>query len=162
MIEARCTKALALFAVLFAVVVVHATPAAAAHVATCKVFEIKASNGEGGLDKELKPLKKKFKKPPFSAWKSFKLLAKHVKTIGLKESVSLKLKTGGKLTLMFRGRNAEKNKKVRLRIKFALDDKKGKRSADGTLSLDSGDWTIIGGQSYDGGTYIVAFACTAP
>ena len=162
MIEARRTRALALFGVLFAVVVVHATPAAAKNVATCKVFEIKASNADGGLDKELKPLKKKFKKPPFSAWKTFKLLGKHVKDIGLKHSMSLKLKTGGKLTLMFRDRNAEKKKKVRLRIKFALDDDKGKRTADGTVSLDSGAWAIVGGQSYKGGTYIVAFSCTVP
>ena len=111
MIQARRWKAPALFGVVFAVLVVHASRVEAqSATAQCKVFEIKASNSGKGLDKELKPLKKKFKKPPFSAWDTFELLAKHAKSIALKASLTLKLKTGGKLSLMYRGHNAAKGK----------------------------------------------------
>jgi hypothetical protein len=45
--------------------------------AKCDVFEIKASNDKGGMDAKLKPLRKKLKNPPFSAWKTFKLVKQH-------------------------------------------------------------------------------------
>lgn len=151
-----------LLGVAVAVLVVHASQSEAQGApAKCKVFEIKASNAGKGLDKELEPLEKKLKKPPFSAWDTFELLAKHAKSIAVSSTQILTLKTGGKLSLMYRGSSSAKGKKLRLRIKFAIDDKKSKRIADGTVSLDSGDWAIVGGQTHKDGTYIVAFSCTS-
>jgi len=158
---ARRLQTVVFAGVAVAVLVVHALPAHA-QTASCTIFEIKASNDAGGLDPALKPLKNKFKKPPFSAWKTFKLLKQHDKDIELKKAFNLKLITGGKLSLLYRARNKDKDKKVRLRIRFSLDNKKGKRQTDGTVNLDSGDWAIIGGDDVDGGTYIVAFSCSAP
>jgi hypothetical protein len=135
----------------------------AAGSADCQVFEIKASNDDGGVDDALKPLARKLKKPPFSSWKTFKLLKKHDKTVEKMKALSLALVTGSKLALLFRGASGGQPSKVRLRLSFALDDKSGKRKVDGTINLDSGDYSLIGGDSIEGGgTYILAVSCRAP
>jgi hypothetical protein len=129
----------------------------------CQVYEIKASNDDTGVDAALKPLAKKLKKPPFSSWKSFKLLKKHDKDIAKMKALSLGLVPGGKLSLLYRDKTAQEGKKVRLRLTFTLDDKAGKRKVDGTINLDSGDYYLIGGDSLKGGgTYILAISCSAP
>ena len=142
----------------------HAQQApAAATTAKCQIFEIKASNQGDGVDPLLKPLAHKLKKPPFSSWKAFKLLKKHDKTVEKMKALNLDLVTGSRLALLFRGATSGQPNKTRLRLTFTLDDKNGKRKLDGTINLDSGDYSLIGGDSIEGGgTYIVAVSCTAP
>jgi hypothetical protein len=130
--------------------------------AACEIFEIKASNDEGGVDPALKPLGRKLKKPPFSSWKSFKLLKRHDKSVERMKALNLGLVTGSKLALLFRGASGGQTNKTRLRLTFTLDDKNGKRKLDGTINIDSGDYSLIGGDSIEqGGTYIVAVSCKA-
>ncbi|HLU67968.1 MAG TPA: hypothetical protein VKZ63_16900 [Kofleriaceae bacterium] len=134
-----------------------------AEQADCSIFEIEASNGKPGVDPALRPLERKLKKPPFSSWKTFKLLKKHDKKLQMMKQLSLPLVTGSKLGLLYRDKSDDKGKKVRLRLGFTLDDKDGKRKVDGTIKLDSGDYYLIGGDELKGGgTYIVAVTCTAP
>jgi hypothetical protein len=136
---------------------------AAPSTAACQVFEIKASNEGEGVDPALRPLARKLKKPPFSSWKAFKLLKQHDKTVEKMKALNLALVTGSKLSLLFRGSSGGQASKPRLRLTFALDDKNGKRKVDGTINLDSGDYSLIGGDSIEGGgTYIVAVSCKAP
>ncbi|HTE52066.1 MAG TPA: hypothetical protein VK698_14535 [Kofleriaceae bacterium] len=141
----------------------QASQPAAAGSADCQIFEIKATNGEGGVDPALRPLARKLKKPPFSSWKTFKLLKKHDKKIEKMKTLNLGLVTGSKLTLLFRGASGGQPTKPRLRLTFTLDDKSGKRKLDGTINLDSGDYSLFGGDSIeDAGTYILAVSCSAP
>lgn len=134
----------------------------AASSADCRIFEIKATNEEGGVDPALRALARKLKKPPFSSWKTFKLLKKHEKQVEKMKALNLGLVTGSKLALLFRGVSGGQPSKSRLRLTFTLDDKSGKRKLDGTINLDSGDYSLIGGDSIEGGgTYIVAVSCTA-
>ena len=113
--------------------------------ASCDVFEIKATSDSTGLDKELKPLKKKLSKPPFSAWKSFKLVKKHSVKASLMKAVSVKLSAGGKLGLLYKERN----------------DAKGKRKADMTLKFDSGDFSLVGQDAgKDGSKRVLAIRCS--
>jgi hypothetical protein len=138
-------------------------PPPAPATAECQILEIKASNDGDGVDPELKPLARKLKKPPFSSWKAFKLLKRHDKTVEKMKALNLGLVTGSKLALLFRGASGGQTHKTRLRLGFTLDDKTGKRKLDGTISLDSGDYSLIGGDSIEGGaTYIVAVSCKAP
>jgi hypothetical protein len=138
----------------------HAQANAPAGTADCQIFEIKASNDGDGVDPQLKPLARKLKKPPFSSWKAFKLLKKHDKTVEKMKALNLSLVTGSKLTLLFRGASGSQDNKTRLRLTFTLDDKSGKRKLDGTINLDSGDYSLIGGDTIEGGgTYIVAVSC---
>ena len=78
---------------------------AMAEEANCTVFEIKATSGEGGIDAELKPITSKLKKPPFSAWKTFKVVKKHSAKAALMKAVSLGLADGGKLGLLYKERS---------------------------------------------------------
>jgi hypothetical protein len=129
--------------------------------ASCDVFEIKATNDSSGHDAELKPLKKKLSKPPFSAWKSFKLVKKHTIAASLMKSVSVKLSAGGKLGLLYKERNDAKGHKPRLRVVMTLDDAKGKRKADITLKFDSGDFSLVGQDAgKDGSTRVLAIRCS--
>lgn len=140
---------------------ITAPAAPPSNVADCSFYEIEASNGTPSVDKALKPLSKKLRKPPFSSWKTFKLLKRHAKQLEKMKSFALPLVTGSKLGLIYRDRDATNPaKKVRLRFTFTLDDKSDKRMMDGTIKVDSGDYYLIGGQQTKAGaTYIIAVSC---
>ena len=107
-------------------------------------------------------LEKKLKKPPFSSWKTFKLLRKHDKQAVKSKVLTLPLHTGSKLSLLYRDQSAAQGKKMRLRVTFTLDDKNDKRKLDSTINVDSGDHSLIGGDELPGGgTYILAVSCKA-
>lgn len=134
--------------------------AAQADDANCTVFEIKASNGTATIDSQLKPIEKKLKRPPFSAWKTFAVVKKHdVKATQMKQA-NLSLSTGGKLGLLYKDRTDAKGRKIRLRVGMTLDDASGKRKADITLKVDSGDYTLVGRDAgKDGSTHLLAIRC---
>lgn len=134
---------------------------AMADTATCLVMEIKATTGEGGIDPALKPITAKLKKPPFSAWKTFKLLKKHDLAAPQMKAVSVKLTGGGKLGLLYKERSDAKGSKPRLRVGMTLDNAAGKRKADITLKVDSGDYTLMGQDAgKDGSSRLLAISCT--
>lgn len=140
-------------------------PAPSPQQVDCSIYEIAASDGKPEVDPALRPLQKKLKKPPFSSWKTFKLLKKHDKQAIRMKALTLPLVTGSKLSLLYRDQSANQGKKIRLRLTFTLDDKNDKRKLNGTLNLDSGDFSLIGGdwdKLPDGGTYIVAVSCRVP
>lgn len=143
----------------------QAPPPAAPQQVDCAIYEMAASDGKPDVDPALKPLQKKLKKPPFSSWKTFKLLKKHDRQALRMKALTLALQTGSKLSLLYRDQTADQGKKVRLRVTFTLDDKTGKRKLNSTLNLDSGDFSLIGNEADklpDGGTYIVAVSCRVP
>ena len=131
----------------------------------CTIYEMAASTGKPDVDPALRPLQKKLKKPPFSSWTSFKLLKKHDQQAVKMKALVLPLVTGSKLALLYRDQVADPGKKLRLRVTYTLDDKNGKRKLNSTLNLDSGDFSLIGGdwdKLQDGATYIVAVSCRVP
>ena len=131
----------------------------------CTIYEMAASTGKPDVDPALRPLQKKLKKPPFSSWTSFKLLKKHDQQAVKMKALVLPLVTGSKLALLYRDQVADPGKKLRLRVTYTLDDKNGKRKLNSTLNLDSGDFSLIGGdwdKLPDGATYIVAVSCRVP
>jgi hypothetical protein len=145
----------------------QATPTAPAtpQQVDCAVYEMAASSGKPAVDPALRPLQKKLKKPPFSSWTTFKLLKKHDQQAVQQKPLLLPLYTGSKLSLLYRDTSATQGKKVRLRLAFTLDDKNGKRKLSSTLNLDSGDFSLIGGdwdKLAGGETYIVAISCRVP
>ncbi len=148
---------------LIAALVVASPEVLAEDSAACSLYEIKASNDEGGIDKALKPLEKLLKKPPFSTWKSFKLLKKHDGELVRMKARTFKLASGGKVTLLFRdviaaGKNKKKSK-PRLRLTLTLDGKDGKRKAEVTIKIDSGDFNVTG-NSEGKEMLILATTCT--
>jgi len=144
-----------------ALAVMGGSSAWAGDAADCHIFEIKASKGKAEVDPALEPLRKKLSKPPFDSWTSFKLMAKHDQQVERMKALELKLAPGGKLSLLYRDLISAPGKKPRLRLSFTLDDKSGKRVADLTVKLDSGDYNLIGGGSLpEGAAYILATTCS--
>ncbi|HEU5056577.1 MAG TPA: hypothetical protein VFU21_08620 [Kofleriaceae bacterium] len=144
---------------------VQQPPPAAPQQVDCAVYEMGASAGQPAVDPALRPLQSKLKKPPFSSWKTFKLLRKHDKQAVKSKVLTLPLQTGSKLSLLYRDQSVAQGKKMRLRVTFTLDDKNDKRKLNSTLNMDSGDLLLIGNESDklpDGATYIVAVSCRAP
>ena len=134
---------------------------AAADEASCNVLEIEANSKDGGIDKSLKQIEDKLKKPPFSSWKSFKLIKKHTPKLVLMHAKTVSLAKGGKLSMLYRDRVDTKGKKTRLRLSFTIDDSEGSRQSDVTIKLDSGTYYMSGGRPLkNGGTYILAAACS--
>jgi hypothetical protein len=129
--------------------------------ADCKVTEIEANNSGGGIDPALKPMTKKLKKPPFSGWNTFKLVADHSHEAVPMTTANVSLTTREKLALLYRGSTQARNKKVRLRFSFQLDDKQGKRKADGSFNIDAGDHFIIAANTSDNGAHILAISCVS-
>jgi hypothetical protein len=125
---------------------------------SCQVLEIRASNEAETIDPTLKPLARKLRRPPFSAWKKFALLKRHDRTATKMKAVDVDLVPGGKLSLLYR--EQAQGKKPRLRLSFTLDDKAGRRLFNGTVNLDVGDYSLIGGEPLDGdATYIIGVTC---
>ena len=136
---------------------------AMADEAKCTVFEIKATSGDGGIDADLKPITNKLKKPPFSAWTTFKVVKKHGVKAVQQKPVAVSLADGGKLGLLYKERSDPKGSKPRLRVGLTLDNKAGKRKADITLKVDSGDYTLVGQDAdKDGSSRLLAISCSVP
>lgn len=132
--------------------------------ATCQVYEIEASNADGGIDKGLGPIERKLVKPPFNTWKTYKLLAKHEQDVERKKPLELPLKIGGRMNLLLRDKVTEKGKKPRLRLSVTMQDKSGKIALETTTLADSGDAWLIAGQpmpSKKDATYVLGILCTA-
>lgn len=136
-------------------------PKVFADKALCDVLEIEASSQEGGIDKALAKIGNKLKRPPFSSWKSFKLIKKHNPVLTVMHAKKVTLDKGGNLTMLYRDRVDTKGKKTRLRLSFTVDSKDGTRLSDVTIKLDSGSYYMSGGRPLkDGGTYILAASCS--
>lgn len=149
-------------AALLALVV--AAPAVWAEDARCEVYEIEASAAEGGVDAKLRRLESKLTKPPFTAYKSFRLVKKHDAGLTLDTPQRLGLQTAGTMELLLKDKSAEKGKKVRLRLGVSIDGAKGKRIVAATTQLDAGDSWLIAGlpvPGKDNAVYVFGLVCDA-
>jgi hypothetical protein len=158
-------RALTIVAVAVVAVVAHADPANAQSAdGQCEVYEIEASGEAGGMDKQLGKLAGKLSKPPFTAYKSFKLVQKHDTGLQLKTPLKLTLATGGSMELHLKDKSVEKGKKPRLRLGVNIDSKQGKRVVGATTQIDSGDSWLIAGVPVPGkqdAVYVFGLVCTA-
>ena len=119
---------------------VLAAPRAARADATteCEFLEISAKAGDkAAIDAELKPVEKKLKKPPFSAWNQFKLLSQSRRPLAKKKSESIPLKVGSATVTL-----VEIVDKSKVRLTVTMDDDKGKQVANNTTTVEAGDYMI--------------------
>lgn len=115
-------------------------PARADVTADCDFLEISARSGDKpAIDGELKPLEKKLKKPPFSTWNQFKLLAHSSKALAKKKPEPISLKTGSATATL-----VEIVDKSKVRLTVTIDDAKGKRVVNNTTAVEAGDYVIYG------------------
>jgi hypothetical protein len=135
-------------------VVALAEPALAGD-SDCSFIEIAASKTDKpAMDPELKPLEKKFKKAPFSAWNNFKKLSAGSVSLTKNKPETLKL-SQGQATVMLRDRSEK-----RVELTVTKDDAKGQRVLEAKPAFKAGDWLMLGGPgaSNDDG-HILALTC---
>jgi hypothetical protein len=134
--------------------------AARAEEAACEILEVAATTQDpaGGIDAELKPLARKLKKPPFTSWNTFKLLARHAKQLTLLKAESVPL-TVGQASVLYRQRSTASGKKDRLELAITVDGKDGKRMLDTKVNIDAGDYFLIGQNAQGNDGLILAFTC---
>ncbi|MCG8421012.1 MAG: hypothetical protein MJE77_24080 [Proteobacteria bacterium] len=161
-IRRACTRARVLAIVIMAAAVLlgaGATSSALAQTANCSFLEIEASNKEGGIDGKLKPLAKKLKKPPLSSWKSYKLVAKHDKSLARMKPEDIRLTLGGKLSALLRRQGNSQGQKTRFEVSITIDNKSGKRAVDSTINVSSGDYLIFAFDVTSERGNLLAFTC---
>lgn len=137
-----------------ALIVALAEPAFAGD-STCNYIEIAATKtAKPSMDPELKPLERKFKKAPFSAWNTFKKLSSGTAELTKNKPETLVLKQG-KSSLMLRDRTEK-----RIELTVTIDDAGGKRVLEAKPAFRAGDWLMLGGPgaSNDDG-HILALTC---
>jgi hypothetical protein len=121
-----------------AVLVAGASQARADLTADCEFLEISAKAGDKpAIDAELKPVEKKLKKPPFSAWNQFKLLSHSQKALTKKKTETINLKLGSATATLI-----EIVDKSKVRLAITMDDGKGKQVVNNTSTVEAGDYLM--------------------
>lgn len=106
--------------------------------ADCEFLEFTGKTGDKpAIDGELQALEKKLKKPPFSTWNQFKLLARSHKALVKKKAEPISLKTGSATATL-----VEIVDKSKVRLTVTMDDAKGKQVANNTATVEAGDYVI--------------------
>jgi len=138
-----------------------ATKVAAADQVQCTIRAALGSEKAGGVDKRLVKLRKQFSKPPFSAFKSIKLLSTRALTIGQGASQRMTLPNSKVLKLTFKERLLAQGKQ-RLRLHLSITKPKSRKFLPGTLyTIADGGTLLVGGAQHQGGTLIFAITCKA-
>src|ERR1043165_4796811 len=88
-------------------------------------LEFPATSGDKpAIDGELQQLEKKLKKPPFSTWNQFKLLARSHKSLAKKKTEPISLKNGSATATL-----VEIVDKSKVRLTVIMEDAKGKQAS---------------------------------
>jgi hypothetical protein len=138
-------------AVLVAASIGGARVAAADDKADCEFLEFTSTTAppkDATIDADLKPLEKKLKHPPFSAWNSFKLLTKLDKVLAKQKAEAVALKTGTASAIL-RDRTPQ-----RVNLGLTLDGADGKRVVDTKPDMQVGDWLVIGTNANNDGHFL--------
>ncbi len=119
----------------------------------CTFLEIGATNGDkASIDADLRPLEKKLKRPPFSAWNVFRMQSRNDTELIRSKPETLTLKIG-KATVMLRD-HSEK----RVMLEISVDDAAGKRIIAMKPDIPDGDWLVLGTNSNNDG-HLLALTC---
>jgi hypothetical protein len=137
-----------------ALVAAAASPAFAEPKAACDFLEISATTGKRPvIDPALKPLARKLKKPPFSAWNVFHQLAHFEKPLERLKAASLPLKQGA-ASVLLRDRSDR-----HLELTVTMDGADGKRVLDVKQSVPVGEWVLLVGTNAKDDGHILALTC---
>lgn len=121
---------------------------------SCTFLEIAATKGKGGIDAGLKPIERKLTRGPFKTWSEFKLLSQTSKMLAKKKTETVALKQGSAT-----GTLIEIVDKSRARVTLTVDNAKGKRVVDTTVTADAADYVILTHELPNGDGHLVAVTC---
>jgi hypothetical protein len=125
----------------------------------CTFLEIsagKAKDGKPEIDPELRPLEKKLKIFQYDVFKLLK--PRHDVTLTVMKASTLKL-TMGSAQVLLRDIGRKDGKKPRLEISLTMDDVEGRRVFDTKVSVDAGDYLVVGRSLPGGAGHLLAATC---
>jgi hypothetical protein len=126
--------------------------------ARCMVRIVHALHEGQGIDPHIAELRPSLEKPPFTAWKQFKLLDEKTLELDPKGSANFALPNGKEGTLTYVDHLLDRGGKHRLRLRLAIHD--GPRVPVNTLFvLDEGGVVLQAGQHYQKGLLILGIRC---
>jgi len=118
-----------------------------------------SQKGKGGLPKELREWQKQLTAPPFSLFKSFRVVKQIKRPLSNKKDLSLVLVGPYLMDLGLLERVAVKGKPIRYRFDLKLFSKKGSKKKkllhSGRMLLDKGGTFFVAGPRHEDGTLIL-------
>ncbi len=137
------------------------TRVAAADTVSCTVRSMQGLAAKGGIDKRLKLLNKQLSKPPFSLFKTIRLVEARKLSIAQGASSKTTLPDGKVLSLTFKEKLLVKSR-LRLRMFLTLAHPRTKKLLARTVySIADGGTFLLAGAKFKGGTMIVGVTCKA-
>jgi hypothetical protein len=121
------------------------------------VIVLHGTNDGKGIDPDIGDLPA-LKKPPFSAYNSYKLLEKYDLKLPKGEAKEKKLPDGGKLSLLFKDVNRGKKKEdpTKFVLSATIEKADGKQFLPGLdVNALKGEYFFIAGQKYNGGILVI-------
>jgi hypothetical protein len=129
--------------------------------AKCSVRMIQAWHEGGGVDPKITWMRPYLEKPPFTAWKKFKLVDEKELTVAPTTTQKFDLPNGKKASLTYVDHVLTPEKKHRLRLRLEVDD--GERKVlNTTFVLDEGAVLLQAGQKLGKELLILGFTCDVP
>lgn len=130
---------------------------AAASVVAAEVIVLHATNDGSGIDAKIGKIPA-LSKPPFSAYNSYKLLARESRSMEKGKSTTIKLPTGRELMVTFK--DVILPKKQDEAKKFVVTASIQKPDGKSFLPLlevnaKAGEWFFVGGQEYKSGSLVI-------
>ncbi|PIE18537.1 MAG: hypothetical protein CSA65_04425 [Proteobacteria bacterium] len=127
----------------------------------CTVRAMHGLEVAGEIDKRLKALEKKLKRPPFSPYKRIQLLQAKKLTIAQSGYQQTALPDGKVLKLTFKEKLLLKGR-LRVRMHLELTEPKSKKLLARTVySIADGGTFLVAGAKYKGGIMIIGITCKA-
>jgi len=126
----------------------------------CTIRSIIANESPGGIDKRLAFIKKQLSKPPFSAYRSLRLLEAKEIVVPQDGRRSLTLPNGKILKLTFKERLLGRKDRLRLRLHLSITPPKETRFLPGTLfTIVNHGTLLVAGDKLKDGTLVVGITC---
>ena len=126
----------------------------------CTIRSMHGIEAPGGIDKRLASLRKQLAKPPFSAYKTIKLLEAKQLSLPQNKTQQVKLPTGKILKLTFKEKLLQRKDQLRLRLHLSITPPKQTKFLPGTLYTIADRGTLlVAGDRYQQGTLVVGITC---
>ncbi|MCC6523440.1 MAG: hypothetical protein IT373_12350 [Polyangiaceae bacterium] len=125
-----------------------------------EVIVLHATNEGKGIDPNIGDLPQ-LKKPPFSAYDTYKLLDRPTLTLARGQVASHKLPNDGKLNVELKDILVEKDSE-KLVVGASIDQPDGKRFVEMTVTSARGGIFFVAGPAYKGGILVLAIRVGVP
>ena len=127
----------------------------------CTIRSILAEEKAGGsIDKRLTFMRREFGKPPFSAYRTLRLLDSRDLLIAQGSNQRVNLPNGKILRLTFKERLLGRKDRLRLRMHLSITPPNERRFLPGTLfTIGNNGTLLVAGDKHKGGTLVVGITC---